>query len=159
MAKQRPFQILRDRIDIALPAALDNAAQILHDKVVENASLTDHTLKDLARLGHPYSVRNYFNLHGAQVHKQSGDLVDAVYTEKDPKGLAVKVGIDVTKAPYVKYVIEGTQYMVPRDFISLSYRQVKPGIFKTIVYMFKQFRARRQERLKKAVRTDVGAFK
>jgi len=112
--------------------------------------IDEHTLEQLARMGHPYGYRTRADESGADrsprphgpfdVHIQfdvrrgggitvSSQLIDAIFSEmKIRSGYAVvaKVGVDTTRAPHAIYVIDGTRYMIQRDFLRGSYEEMKP---------------------------------
>jgi HK97 gp10 family phage protein len=123
------FDKLRKAIDKDMDKIFDQLGSLVLDEVKKNASLTDHTLDQLAKLGHPYAIRGS-GLHGEKVHTQSGDLLDAI--ELDTKGKTITVSVNEKKAPYAKYVVEGTKFMVPRNFITLSFNTIKSRITSTI---------------------------
>jgi hypothetical protein len=109
---------------------LKKATRVVHNKIVDYSIRTDHTLKQLAELGHPYSARHPIALAGHkpfEVHKQSGTLFEAIrIVEEDPDTFAV--GVDPAKVPYLDAVILGTARMVARNFPLQSYLEVKPQI-------------------------------
>ncbi len=113
-----------------LKEGLMKSAEVLQEKMQENASLTDHTLKDLAAMGHPYSVRNPANPHDPPylIHEQTGDLKNQIEITESPKGFSLTVGVDGDKVPYLPYLIHGTSKMIPRNFISESYREALPDM-------------------------------
>ena len=125
MANQ-PFIGLTLRAKRGLPEALKKVADVLENKIRENAGLTDHSLKELADLGHPYSKTNPKNIHRPKfkVHSQSGDLQSAIGQKEIGKDKIV-VGVDPSKAPHTRHVILGTSRMVARDFITGSFKQVE----------------------------------
>lgn len=129
---QVPFDRLVKRVKGELINSLKEAADILKQQMINNAGLTDHTLKELEKLGHPYSIRNTQSLHtpNTLVHKQSGDLVNSIVITTENKKIVV--GSDEAVAPHVKYVIEGTAYMIPRDFILQSLKDVEGQMTKAV---------------------------
>lgn len=126
---------------------------VLDDKVVKNMSLTDHSLKDLAQMGHPYSRRHPMTIHDPKwaVHTQSGKLLESKEsgtTEASVIGGELKasafVGLNVYVAEHADDVIYGTSRMVPRDFLTGSLNQVKKEVgdilrnnLRDIVFNFK----------------------
>jgi len=116
--------------------AIQLASKILHEKMTENISLTDHSLKELKRLGYPYAKREPKKIHEPDwlVHKQKGDLVRSlgVFIRKTPRKFSAKVGCDETIAPHVAWIVHGTSKMVGRDFIRGSFEQVKDEIRETM---------------------------
>ncbi len=113
-------------------ARMNEAAELLKDKIIENASLTDHTLKQLAAMGHPYSVRDPRNPHNPpyQIHTQTGDLKDNIEVSTSPKGFRISVGVDEDKVFYIPYIINGTRVMIARDFITGSFDEILPEMQK-----------------------------
>lgn len=116
------FERLRNRQVRRARKAVRLAGKHVRDRMVDNASLTDHTLKDLAEIGHPYSRLQPVAIHDPEflVHKQRGTLAAAVGVrfEEDKNKIAAIVGVDEAKAPHVPHVIFGTRKMVARDFVS-----------------------------------------
>lgn len=108
----------------------------------ENLSEDDHSLSDLARLGHPYAARHGgLTLHAGDaadriadgrqlVHRQSGALVSAlrgalrgigsrggqrVVGATGVNPLRYEVTVDAARAPHWAWVAGGTRTMLPRD--------------------------------------------
>jgi hypothetical protein len=113
-------------------ARMREAAEILMDKIIENASLTDHTLQQLAAMGYPYSVRDPQNPHNPpyQIHTQTLTLRNNIEISTSPKGFRVSVGVDEDKVFYIPYLINGTSKMIARDFITGSFDEVLPEMQK-----------------------------
>jgi len=120
------FDRLSKNVKKALEEGIQEAADILEDKIIDNASLTDHSLKDLEKLGHPYARTDPQRIHSPeyQVHIQDGDLVESIGQEKVKPG-EINVGVDDAKARHAKFVIQGTSKMVPRDFVTGSLNEVE----------------------------------
>lgn len=108
-------------LETAARPALAASAQVILAQARRVLSLTDHTLKDLARLDHPYALRHpRIKIHQAnpwKVHTHSGQLLralrDTAYDAQQGPGHVVY--LDPTVAEHVQYVIEGTKKMHPRD--------------------------------------------
>lgn len=109
---------------------------MLDRQVTKNISLSDHSLSDLARMGHPYR-RGGPGLHTPkyQVHTQSGELLSGKVSGTDDAEIiggklsaAAWVGI-ADFVEHAKYVIYGTTTMVPRDFLGGSLREVKDPVY------------------------------
>ncbi|MFN3467385.1 MAG: hypothetical protein ACK4WF_06750, partial [Candidatus Brocadiales bacterium] len=93
--------------------------------------LTDHSLEELRKMGHPYR-------HGGTpphtpewlVHRQSGELVGniEVWERKTPKGVSFDIGIDAQKVPYIQHVLFGTEKMISRDFITGTWQEEKEKV-------------------------------
>ncbi len=118
MARQRTLEGLRVSVTKNSKAALKEAAEEVREQIVENASLADHSLDDLARLGHPYSVERGGTLHTPSflVHRQSGQLRRNV-EKKQVNQFTFDIGVDPNRVPYILAVVLGTRFLVARDFI------------------------------------------
>lgn len=112
-------------------------SEMMDDEVTKNISLTDHTIKDLAKLKHPYSAANPRQLHDPNylVHTQSGGLLDA--KQSGSGGASIEDGtlkatafvlLDPGKAEYATYVIYGTSKMIPRPVLQESRDNVVPEV-------------------------------
>ncbi len=114
---------------------------ILDDEVTANMSLKDHSLKDLAKLGHPYGINNTNVPHSPiwLVHTQSGkmlrakssDTIDASINGGILKASAF-VKIDGADVPYALAVINGTSKMIPRPFLAYSRDKVQEAAYEHI---------------------------
>lgn len=106
------------------------AGDVLYDAVRAQASLTDHSLKDLARLGFPYSKRYPVdhNPHGDDtlVHIQSGTLYNNIEKQSDIGTMrsSVAVGVSPSKVPYIEDLMVGAPRARPRRFIQRAYAEV-----------------------------------
>ncbi len=113
--------------------ALKAAGKVLFRQVRKRMSLRDHSLADLAQMGHPYAKRwPTIKVHTKlpwQVHRQSEDnsLRDALKGEFsiDGAGMHYDVFVDLNQAPHGEYVIGGTKVMHPRDVIWESSQEPK----------------------------------
>jgi hypothetical protein len=114
--------------------------QVKNDLDVEitmSASLMDHSLADLRKMGHPYAKR-----HGLQgmhihdpnwlVHTQGGSLLASKYSGIDEASVensklhaGAFVGLNPNIAEHAPYVIFGTSKMIPRDFLTGSLLKAK----------------------------------
>ena len=130
MARRLPLVGLETRVRRHMASTLHTIADRLEERMKENASLTDHSLKDLRALGYPYAARRPRNPHTPpyQVHSQTGpsagDLHNAIRTNIINQ-YRIQVGVDETEAPYVKHVIYGTERMIARDFITGSFLELQ----------------------------------
>lgn len=116
---------------------MKKVSKLLDKQVTFNMSLTDHTLKDLADMGHPYAKRHGskgMNIHNPywQVHIQSGRLISAKSSGVQDAGVKggrldayAYVAIDPNDAPHAYAVIYGTSNMIPRDFMNQSLDQIR----------------------------------
>lgn len=126
---RKPLLGLEIGVKKAAKSAIKAAGKVLLERMQENASLTDHTLKDLALAGHPYSQNSSREIHTPNflVHRQSGDLLDAIEVNQINQ-FRIQVGVDESVAPHAPYVIFGTSKMVPRDFVTGSLMEVEDEI-------------------------------
>ena len=98
------------------------------------ASLTDHTLDQLAKMGHPYSKRYAAGNgpHGddSLVHVQSGTLKqNIIKNENLNTGISsVEVGVSEDSVPYISDLITGTPKMRPRNFLGEGFSKVSEAI-------------------------------
>jgi hypothetical protein len=125
--------------------------KLMDDKISKNISLTDHSLEDLARLGHPYASRRpnagesrVRSLTGHdpyyQVHKQSGKLLNSKRSGTTKvsisKGGNLKAGafvmLDERKAKHAAHVVYGTSKMIPRPVLEESRREILKQAMDTI---------------------------
>ena len=133
------------------------AMQIVNDKAFEmvkaDCNLDDHTLKQLAAMGHPYAVRgDYSNIKSKRtitrqpaphpdnlVHKQSNLLYDNVGKEVKLNGKIItsRVFVDSAKVFYVKYLIYGTDKMQPRDFFANARQYLRTDGYKELIRRIK----------------------
>ncbi len=114
----------------AASRGMEKGRQILEAKIRENIVKDMHTLQWLAAHGHPYSAVNPNNPHPEKpyiIHEQTGNLLRAIRSGTRAKAgsAEVWVGIDESKAPYARWLIEGSPRMIARDFLSGSRDEVK----------------------------------
>lgn len=119
---------LKARERKAAAAAAKAAGKILHDKVKQNVSLSDHSQDELDALDHPYAERHgSIRLHergsksivnpAFRVHTQTGTMLSALQQGPTPGGMGWRVEFNDSIAPHAKYVILGTKVMLPRDVV------------------------------------------
>lgn len=128
------FQIGNASINMkrAQQAAINSGGRALLAEVERSLSYTDHTLRQLAALDHPYARRHgsiQLSLpdrgrsirdgrHG--VHRQSGRLLRGLVgrpIRNSLRGGIPQFRIEVLSAiaPHWKYIVLGTRNMLPRD--------------------------------------------
>ena len=127
--KLPPLEEFKNKVVENTTAALRESALIVFGKIRTNADLTDHTLADLAELGHPYAKRNPQQLHDPnyQVHIQTGALYHSIRIDQENETTYV-VGPHANPPDYLDSVIFGTPLMVARDFVNESFNEVKDEI-------------------------------
>lgn len=117
-------------------ARLATAGAIMETAIKDQASLTDHTLKQLADMGHPYSTR-YAVDSGPHpdnmVHTQSGTLLANIEKNQDLNMVrsTVEVGVSEDQVPYIGDLITGTSKMRPRNFIGAGFNQSLDAVVST----------------------------
>lgn len=126
----------------AAELALAEAGAELLAAAKRNVSLTDHSLRDLAELDHPYARRHgSIQIHRdpspdiavpeARVHTHSGRLLRSLDGGLVAGRTAYRVGFDSTVAPHAKFVELGTRTMLPRDV--LSHTAAAPAVKKRMM--------------------------
>lgn len=147
------IETLGDNLLEKLNIVSDETVDYMKAELLKNIAVEDeHTLEELKRLGHPYgykggesqdidsgitsrngkAILEHYTESGTPhndplIHKQSGNLEEAVNTfkllEKDRLILAVYV--DESKAPYIKYLVDGSTKMIPRPVFSFTWQRIK----------------------------------
>ena len=111
----------------------------------KNISLTCHSLKDLAEMGHPYSTKHGYPIHEPYwlIHKQrSGGLKKTsvmnpvIYETTD--SFVGNFGFDPDDDLPI-WLVGGTSTMIPRPVVSGTLGQVKSDIKTTIIETFKRW--------------------
>lgn len=115
-------------------STMKKVEKVLDNEVKENISITDHSLADLARLGHPYARRGPSSSLSHplwQVHKQTGRLLSSKFSGVKEASItsgkldaSAFVGLNETKAPHALHVIFGTSKMIPRPVLEISKNNV-----------------------------------
>lgn len=109
-------------------AGLKDAAEHLLTKMKEKAGWLDHTLDELEKLGHPYAIREPHPPHeGDIVHIQSRRLYNNIKIRQINQ-YAYDIGVDEAYVPYIRSVIFGTRYMMPRNFITATVNEEKHAL-------------------------------
>jgi len=105
------------------------AGRVLRKEARASGALRDgHTPAWMASVDHPYAKRHgsiqesVLGHEGWKVHYQTGQLLSAIRGKISAKGkrASYDVFVDTGKASYAKYIIQGTKFMFPRDFIWLT---------------------------------------
>ena len=131
---------------------MGEVSAMLDAKVTANMSLTDHSLKDLRDLGHPYAKRHGekgSSVHAPyyQVHQQSGRLLESkskgtipAVVENGTLKATAYVMLDANSVPYANSVIFGTSKMIPRPVLEGSKLEVANDAYKHIATTLKGLR-------------------
>lgn len=104
---------------VAAMVAVDVMAEKTKERCQEMITLTDHSLKDLAAMGHPYAKRDPHNPHDPpeQVHVQSGDLIrgrKVIAPHDTSNGVEAEV---VNVSPEDVWIQLGTETMIARPYM------------------------------------------
>lgn len=108
--------------------ASNAAGKILEKRIRQNISLRDHSLAQLAAMGHPYARRHgSIQIHRKgstsllnpeyRVHTQSGALLNSVTVTSASSRPHWRLHLDTGVAPHAEYVIHGTRVMLRRDVL------------------------------------------
>lgn len=112
----------------------------LKSTIKTNISNTEHSLKDLAKMGHPYSRARPGKVHTPDyiVHRQTGEMLKGLKSGTKAAGLSsgklkaeAFAGI-ADNVEHAKYVIFGTSKMVPRDFLRGSLNEIRKKVFQIL---------------------------
>lgn len=110
-----------------MEAATEDAAENLLDRIKELTGLTDHSLDDLRRLGHPYAKRHSLGSGphpDYEVHNQEGDLQESLRVEHEGVWRGGQIASDIhSDAEHTWHLLQGTDIMRPRDFASAAILQ------------------------------------
>ena len=98
----------------------------------------DHTLKSLAKMGHPYARRHgSIRVHESQpwlVHSHKGTLARSIKAEiKGGKRPALTIYSDSSVAPYNRYVFRGTKKMLGRDTFGETFKRASDEMSSVIM--------------------------
>lgn len=119
---------------------LQTVKTVVEGQLVENISLTDHSLRELARMGHPYSRRNAHPPHSPDfmVHTRSGELLRGIFSSIAPASVSggslsgsVTVGLS-RGVQHAVHIVYGTSRMIPRDVVRGSGEQQRDNVFRIL---------------------------
>jgi len=127
--------------------AMAKAGEVAKAAVYANVTRTDHTLAQLRSMDHPYAKRHgSIRIHAGEthvVHTHTGRMAAALKGEvKFRAGGAgggarpyYLLGWWGNVPPYVKWVVEGTRIMLPRDvlWLTASAPHVRPAMLRAFV--------------------------
>jgi hypothetical protein len=107
---------------VVLAVALDKSCELLLDEMKLLTARIDHDLNQLREMGHPYRVtaEQGFPHPDWIVHNQSAGLQEGL--KKIPAtvlGNQIEAEI-ISEAYYTWFLLLGTRYMRPRDFVSAA---------------------------------------
>lgn len=141
----------------AAAAAARAAGQVLLGILRNNISARDHSLRQLAQMGHPYARRHgsiqihtganpYLTNPTSLVHQQSGRLMSSAFVAESTGtgGTSIRVGLDKSIAPHAVYVTQGTRVMLARDVVTETRDAdgTREAIMRTVVKVLgKQYRS------------------
>ena len=110
-----------DSMSMAMTLAVDETADLLLKEMHELTSATDHSLRELGQMGHPYR-RGAPQGHPHDdfiVHFQSGRLAKGI-VRRPTRGKRIITAEIHSRSKYTWYLLLGTRYMRPRDFVSAA---------------------------------------
>ncbi len=114
------------------------AGLIAEEAVRQQAELTDHSLEDLAILGHPYAkiypADSPPHNDDSLLHIQSGYLfanIDRVEDFNSTKS-SVAVGVSPDRVPYIEDLMHGNTKMRPRPFIQRAWSKHKDEVIRAL---------------------------
>lgn len=125
-------QMSGPRLQAATRAAVKAMGEVGLDEVRANITRSDHSLKALARMGHPYARRHgSIRVHPQEphvVHEQGGRMANSLEGKlvRRPGGRGggardlYRIGFDRSPPAYVRHVVQGTKVMLGRDVIAAS---------------------------------------
>ncbi len=137
-----PLNKFRKSVEKAAEAGLKNCAVQVLERLYTHTELADHTLLQLADLGHPYAEEGKPRIPGfhepalpgepwgTPVHTQSGTLLDSIRMVKVDKS-TYAIGADPKKVvsksgeKYLDKVILGDSLMVGRNFPLLTIMELE----------------------------------
>lgn len=125
-----------EQVQKAVVTGLEEVAKQYKNQIKKTIGLQDHSLEDLKKMGHPYSVDAPENsVHGDDrlVHKQEGALYKSIKLEPveqtTSRRFTVYVSSDDPKMPFLIY---GTSRMRPRRFHERAYQDIKNVYWKPL---------------------------
>lgn len=141
--RQLSDRVLRE----AAGRAMGKAGEVAKGAVYANLTRTDHTLAQLRRMDHPYAKRHgAIRVHPGEthvVHTHTGRMASALRGEvKFRAGGAgggsrpfYRLGWWDNVPPHVRWVVEGTRVMLPRDVLwaTVSAPHVRPAMLRAFV--------------------------
>jgi hypothetical protein len=128
--------------------SMKNVSKILDTQVTLNINLTDHSLQELRRMGHPYRIGGPGLHHPTpwKIHMQSGQLFMSKKSgiqEASISGGNLRTmawaGVDENLAPHALYLIFGTSRMIPRDFLTPALNEAKEPALEYLKRNLKDF--------------------
>ncbi len=133
-----------------LSVVADNIADFIKEELLKNIAVVDeHTLEELANMGHPYGYKGGESQHietritsresglpheEPLIHSQSGKLKDAVKTIRANSYARVVMGagVDPEQVEYIKYLVHGTSKMIARPVFSYTWQKVRVDVLKRL---------------------------
>lgn len=123
------------KVRAAILVGLKGVAEQYYSQVIKNLSLDDHTLEELRKLGHPYSVtKGVDSLHpDAMIHEQTGNLKRSIRIQPPEETTSRRFSVFVTSnSPYLPFLLYGTSTMRARPFHIRSYESIKARFWKPV---------------------------
>lgn len=123
--------------------AMAESAKVYCDKMI---SLDDHTLQELAEMGHPYARRDPQPIHDPieQVHEQTGALRAGLEaTRPIAKWGYIEAWVVNNCQPLDNYIQVGTRFMIARPYMQAVRRLYHEQIEALGVAVFTRFFGRK----------------
>jgi hypothetical protein len=136
------------KVEQAILDGLAKAGDIYLEEVDKVTDLTDHDLNELRKLGHPYAVeaeaRGVPPVHKDDrlLHEQSGYLKLSMGLNAIKQTARRFSQVITSRAPYLAWLIAGTQTMRPRRFHELAYLRGRTKIWAPLKQALKGVRHR-----------------
>ena len=107
--------------------ALKEVSAIFQADLEKMISYETYTLEELAAMGHPLAAeRNIipaWDISPTAVHRRGGEIWESLKTYEDFEHMIIDVGWKGNYPAVVKYIAEGTKYMLGRDVLRAIFKQ------------------------------------
>jgi hypothetical protein len=116
------YKRFRKEMEWSMQAACNQAAELLLSEMRRLTDMRDHTLEELRKEGHPYRAKAPQGVPHLDfmVHLQSGELQSGL-RRRPARVIGKIVSAELhSDSEHTWYVILGTRYMRPRDFVTAA---------------------------------------
>ena len=134
-----------EKVRQAILRGLKQGGELYYRAVLKNISLTDHTLIELRRLGHPYAVESPgapAHPDDRMVHEQTGALKASIRVgtvQETSRRFSLFI---LSDSPVMGYLIHGTSRMRPRRFHEKAYEDVRRALWRPLQASLREVRNR-----------------
>lgn len=123
-----PLLVGLQRTLTAPARALEAETEAQAYRIADRLSSGPYSLADLRRMGHPYARRRPRPpLPPGVINVQSGLFRRSWHVEAHLRGARMEVSIE-NRAPYARYLLEGTRRMIPRPYEEALRRELRAAI-------------------------------